>query len=114
MFSVQFGLHSLSTFSGNVCRRLDNMKANDVLLCLSLEEQRQSDIHDRLTKRGHVPSMAYLRKTLRKFAADGLVVMRKAENGGCFYRLAEGEAVEAALDSAWDTQRSAISSGGRT
>lgn len=80
------------------------MKVSDVLLCLSLDEQRQGEIHDRLTKRGHVPSMAYLRKALRKFTADGLVVTRKAENGGCFYRLAEGEAVEAALDRAWNAQ----------
>lgn len=80
------------------------MKASDVLLCLSLNEQRQSEIHDRLTRRGHVPSMASLRKALRKFTVDGLVMTRKAENGACFYRLAEGEAVEAALDSAWEAQ----------
>jgi DNA-binding PadR family transcriptional regulator len=80
------------------------MKASDVLLCMSLDEQRQAEIHDRLTKRGHLPSMTYVRKTLNKLTADGLVVTRKTELGGCFYRLAEGQAVEDALDAAWSLE----------
>ncbi|CAM3523046.1 DNA-binding PadR family transcriptional regulator [Deinococcus saxicola] len=77
------------------------MKPSDVLLCLSLEEQRQNEIHDRLTKRGHLPSMTYIRQTLNRLTKDGLVITRKTDMGGCFYRLAEGEAVEAALEAAW-------------
>ncbi|MFK7604367.1 hypothetical protein ACI3L1_19460 [Deinococcus sp. SM5_A1] len=77
------------------------MKSSDVLLCLSLDEQRQGEIYDRLIKRGHFPSMSYVRQTLSKLTKDGLVVTRKTELGGRFYRLAEGKAVEAALDAAW-------------
>lgn len=76
------------------------MKSSDVLLCLSLNEQRQNEIYDRLIKRGHFPSMSYVRQTLNRLTKDGLVVTRKTELGACFYRLAEGEAVEAALDAA--------------
>jgi hypothetical protein len=32
---------------------------------------------------------------------EELVVTRKQANGACFYRLAEGEAVEVALNEAW-------------
>ncbi len=77
------------------------MKPRDVLLCLSLEEQRQVEIHDRLTQRGHLVSMTFLRRTLNTLTTSGLAVTRRDVRGGCFYRLAEGEAVEAALDEAW-------------
>ncbi|WP_075834185.1 hypothetical protein [Deinococcus marmoris] len=79
------------------------MKASDVLLCLSLEEQQQEEIFDRLAKHGHLPGMSYLRlrNMLKRLTTDGLVVTREQVNGACFYRLAEGEAVEVALDKAW-------------
>jgi DNA-binding PadR family transcriptional regulator len=77
------------------------MKSSDVLLCLSLDEQRQNEIYDRLARRGHLPSMTSVRQTLNRLTKAGLVITRKTEMGGCFYRLAEGEAVEAALDAAW-------------
>ncbi|GGO41545.1 hypothetical protein [Deinococcus humi] len=76
------------------------MNSSDVLLCLSLEEQRQDKIYDRLIKRGHLPSMRSVRQILDRLTKDGLVVTRKTELGGSFYRLAEGEAVEAALEAA--------------
>ncbi len=77
------------------------MKSSDVLLCLSLAEQRHGEIHDRLTRRGHLTNASSLRQTLNKLTTDGLVVTRKTETGECFYRLADGEGVEAALDAAW-------------
>jgi DNA-binding IscR family transcriptional regulator len=77
------------------------MKSSDVLSCLSLAEQRQVDIHDRLTRRGHLVSMSFLRRTLNTLTTSGLAVTRRDAQGGCFYRLAEGEEVEAALDMAW-------------
>ncbi len=80
------------------------MKSSDVLLCLSLDEQGQAEIYNRLTKRGHLPRLSYVRQTLKRLTADGLVVTRKTERGECFYRLAEGEAVEAALNDAWANQ----------
>ena len=76
------------------------MNSGDVLLCLSLDEQRQDRIYDRLTKRGHLPSMRSVRQTLERLTQEGLVMTRTTEMGGCFYRLAEGEAVEAALEAA--------------
>jgi DNA-binding IscR family transcriptional regulator len=48
--------------------------------------------------------MTYVRKTLNKLTTDGLVVTRRTELGGCFYRLAEGQAVEDALDAAWSLE----------
>lgn len=84
-----------------MCLQLNDMKSGDVLLCLSLEEQRQAEIHDRLTRRGHLVSMSFLRRTLNTLTASGLAVTRRDVQGGCFYRLAEGEVVEAALDTAW-------------
>ncbi|CAM3868854.1 hypothetical protein [Deinococcus frigens] len=77
-----------------------SMKPGDVLLCLSLEEQSQSEIHDRLTTRGHLVSPAVVRRFLDMLTADGLAVT-KTQRRRFFYRLAEGEAVEAALDAAW-------------
>ncbi len=77
------------------------MKASDVLLCLSLEEQRIEAIFDRLAKRGHMADMAPLRRILKRYTTEELVVTRKQANGACFYRLAEGGAVEVALNEAW-------------
>lgn len=77
------------------------MKASDVLLCLSLKEQRIEAIFDWLAMRGHIADMAPLRKILKRYTTEELVVTRKQANGACFYRLAEGEAVEAALNEAW-------------
>ncbi len=73
----------------------------EVLLCLSLADQQQEDIFDRLAKRGCLPGMSSLRKMLIKLTTEGLVVTTKKPNGTCFYRLAEGEAVEVALNEAW-------------
>jgi Fe2+ or Zn2+ uptake regulation protein len=77
------------------------MKASDVLLCLSLEEQRIEAIFDRLAERGHMADLAPVRKILKRYTTEELVVTRKQANGACFYRLAEGEAVEVALNEAW-------------
>lgn len=77
------------------------MRGSDVLLCLSLEEQQQDEIHDRLTRRGHLSDSSSLRKALGRLITAGLVVTRRTENRERFYRLAEGEAVEAALNEAW-------------
>lgn len=77
------------------------MRASDVLLCLSIEEQRQDKIYDRLTKRGHLSGMSSLRKALDRLIAAGLVVTEKDKDRGRCYRLAEGEAVEVALNEAW-------------
>ncbi|CAM4424173.1 hypothetical protein [Deinococcus marmoris] len=76
------------------------MKFSDVLLCLSFYEQRQAEIYNRLTERGHIPRLSYVRQTLKRLTTDGLVVTRKTEGGEFFYRLAEGEAVEAVLNDA--------------
>lgn len=77
------------------------MKGSDVLLCLSLEEQQQDDIHDRLTRRGHLSDSSSLRKALDRLITAGLVITRRTENRERFYWLAEGEAVEVALNEAW-------------
>ncbi|CAM4424030.1 hypothetical protein [Deinococcus marmoris] len=77
------------------------MKASDVLLCLSLEEQRIEAIIDRLAERGHITDLGHMRRILLRYTTEGLVVIRKQANGACFYRLAEGEAVEVALNEAW-------------
>lgn len=45
--------------------------------------------------------MPSLRKALNRLVNDGLVVTRKNENRERFSRLAEGEAVEMALNEAW-------------
>jgi hypothetical protein len=45
--------------------------------------------------------MSFLRRTLNTLTSSGLAVTRRDVQGGCFYRLAEGEEVEAALDMAW-------------
>lgn len=89
------------------------MKASDVLLCLSLEEQRQDKISDRLTRRGHLSNMSSLRKALNRLVDDGLVVARKNENRERFYRLAEGEAVEEALNEAWAKSKAEQSRSGQ-
>jgi hypothetical protein len=44
--------------------------------------------------------LASLRKILKRYTTQELVVTRKQGNGACFYRLAEGEAVEVALNEA--------------
>ncbi|CAM3520457.1 ArsR family transcriptional regulator [Deinococcus saxicola] len=77
------------------------MKASDVLLCLSLEEQRIEAIIDRLAERGHMADLGPMRRILLRYTTEGLVVTRKQANGACFYRLAESEAVEVALNEAW-------------
>lgn len=77
------------------------MKVSDVLLCLSLEEQRIEAIIDRLAERGHMTDLGPMRRILLRYTTEGLVVTRKQANGACFYRLAEGGAVEAALNDAW-------------
>lgn len=77
------------------------MKASDVLLCLSLEEQRIEAIIDRLAERGHMTDLGPMRRILARYTTEGLVVTRKQANGACFYRLAESEAVEVALNKAW-------------
>lgn len=80
------------------------MRTSDVLLCLSLEEQRQDKLQMRLTKRGHLSNASSLRKALNRLIDSGLVVTRKDENRERFYWLAEGEAVEVvevALNEAW-------------
>jgi hypothetical protein len=76
------------------------MKPSDVLLCLSLEEQRIEAIIDRLAERGQITDLNPMRKILNRYTTEGLVVTRKQANGACFYRLAEGEAVELALNEA--------------
>lgn len=77
------------------------MKPSDVLLCLSLEEQRIEAIIDRLAKRGYMADLGTTWKILKRYTTAKLVVTRKQANGACFYRLAEGEAVELALNEAW-------------
>lgn len=61
----------------------------------------REEIFDRLAKRGHMADMAPVRKILERYTMEELVVTRKQANGACFYRLAEGEAVEMALNEAW-------------
>lgn len=79
-------------------------KSNAVLLCLSLTEQRQTEIYDRLTASGHTLKLSQLQQVLDTLTSDGLVVTRRGWRGAYFHRLAEGEAVEAALDKAWAAQ----------
>lgn len=75
-----------------------------VLLRLSLTEQQHSEIHERLTASGHLIEPESLQQVLDALTADGLVVMKEDEQGAQFYRLAEGKAVEAALDTARATE----------
>lgn len=75
-----------------------------VVLRLSLTEQHQSEIHERLTASGYLVAPKSLQQILDTLTADGLVVMKKDEQGAQFYRLAEGKAVEAALDTARVTE----------
>ncbi len=74
-------------------------KASAVLLCLSLTEQRQSEIYQRLTASGHTLRLSQLEQVLDTLTADGVVV--RSRRRAYFYRLAEGEAVEVALNEAW-------------
>lgn len=76
------------------------MTPGDVLLCLSLTNQRQAEIHDRLSTRGHLVSPQQVQRALATLTADGLAVMEKGLRAS-FYRLAEGPSVDAALDVAW-------------
>jgi hypothetical protein len=47
------------------------MKPSDVLLCLSLEEQRIEAIIDRLAKRGHITDLKPMRKNPRSVHHGG-------------------------------------------
>jgi DNA-binding IscR family transcriptional regulator len=76
-------------------------KTSAVLLCLSLTEQRQSDIYKRLTASGHTLRLSQLQQVLGILTTDGLVVTRRGWRGAYVHRLAEGEAVEVALNEAW-------------
>lgn len=90
-------------------KRMFPPKASAVLLCLSLTEQRQSEIYARLTASGHTLKPSQLQQVLETLTADGLVVTRRGWRGAYVHRLAEGEAVEAALNEAWtkaETERS--------
>lgn len=77
------------------------MNSNDVLLCLSLDEQRQDEVYNRLVKRGCLPRISSVRQLLTQLTLAELVRTRTTEGGERFYRLAEGEAVETALNEAW-------------
>lgn len=79
------------------------MKPGDVLLCLSLADQRQSEIHDRLTTRGGLVSPGMVLRALLALVADGLALV-ELRGRVKFYRLAEGPEVDAALDAAWDAR----------
>jgi DNA-binding PadR family transcriptional regulator len=74
-------------------------KVSAVLLCLSLTEQRQAEIYERLTASGHTLRPSQLQQVLDTLTADGLVIVSRRR--AYFYRLAEGEAVELALNEAW-------------
>jgi DNA-binding PadR family transcriptional regulator len=82
-------------------KRMFPPKASAVLLCLSLSEQRQGEIYDRLTVSGHTLRPSQLQQVLDTLTSDGLVVTRRGWRGAYVYRLAEGEAVEVALNEAW-------------
>lgn len=82
-------------------KRMFPPKSSAVLLCLSLTEQRQSEIHDRLTASGHTLRLSQLQQVLDTLTSDGLVVTRRGWRGAYVHRLAEGEAVEVALNEAW-------------
>lgn len=95
---MEFWLYFAHTFGTQLSLRIKSMKASDVLLCLSRDEQRQNGIYDRLIQCGHQPRISSLRHILERLTEAGLVVTRTTELGGCFYRLADVETVEAALE----------------
>lgn len=75
-----------------------------VLLCLSLAEQRVTHIEDRLLNRGEMPYRGTLRAALDALVSQGLARVEK-RGTVCFYRLAGGPEVDAALDEAWQVER---------
>ncbi|WP_216319745.1 hypothetical protein [Deinococcus aestuarii] len=76
--------------------------AGRVLLCLSLAEQRVTGIEERLLGQGEMPGRATLRAALDDLVSRGLAHVEK-RGAVHYFRLAEGHAVEEALDEAWET-----------
>ncbi|SMB78394.1 hypothetical protein SAMN00790413_06637 [Deinococcus hopiensis KR-140] len=77
--------------------------ASQVLLFLSLTEQRACDIEARLSRAGIPAAPERLQRVLDQLVKQDLVRIRK-HGDECSYRLGEGSEVEAALEAAWARQ----------
>jgi hypothetical protein len=71
-----------------------------VLLCLSLEAQEINDIEDRVLKAGKPIDRDTLKGILKRLARQELAHMEQ-RGRALYFCLADGSAVEVALDEAW-------------